>query len=313
MGRIADALKRAEQERHRALGVAAAVGEPPVRLGESPAQMTPSEQGEKSDEPVALVDGLSESLVPFFDRSSLITEQYRSLRTRLLSQNPNYEHRVLAITSAVPKEGKSVTTLNLGSILAEIRHLRVLVVDGDFRRSSLARMLNQTDGPGLAEVLRGEARYEEVVRPTPIPNLMFVSAGNTQGHSAAQLLTSATTKPVFRRMQSEYHYTIVDTPPATTVTDVGIIGQMCTGVIVVVRLHRTYEGAARRAVRLLQVNNIPILGCMIVGRDTPVGRYGYGYGYGYGYRYYYNYYRYSDRSKGDERKGESRKKERPVA
>jgi Mrp family chromosome partitioning ATPase len=71
---------------------------------------------------------------------------------------------------------------------------------------------------------------------------------------------------------------------------VGIIGQMCSGVIVIVRLHRTHEAAAKRAVRLLQVNNIPILGTLLVGRDAPGSRYGYGYGYGYGYRY--NYYRY---------------------
>jgi capsular exopolysaccharide synthesis family protein len=216
-----------------------------------------------------------------------------------LSQNPNYEHRILAVTSAVPKEGKSVTTLNLGCIFAEIRHLRVLVVDGDFRRSSLAGMLNQRDssGPGLAEVLRGEARYEEALRKTPIDNLTFIAAGKTGHQSAAQLLTSASTKSIFKRMQNDFHYTIVDTPPATTVTDVGVIGQFCSGVIVIVRLHRTDEFAAKRAVRLLQVNNIPILGCLLVGRDTPLGRYGYGYGYGYSY---YNYYRYYDYYKGSD-------------
>lgn len=315
MGRIADALKRAEEERRRTLGSSqsgTAVLDPPGGLPhmslsssaggpntlEAGRSLTPVPAEQPADdstplEPSPLVSGLSESLVPFFERSSLVTEQYRSLRTRLLSGNPNYEHRTVAITSAVPKEGKSVTTLNLGCILAEIRHLRVLVVDGDFRRSSLAHMLNQPNGPGLADVLDGTARYEEVVRDTPIPNLKFIAAGSTHNRSAAELLTAASASPVFRRMQNEFHYTVVDTPPATTVTDVGIIGQMCTGVIMVVRLHRTHEAAAKRAVRLLQVNNIPIYGCLLVGRDSPVGGYyGYGYGYGYGYNYnrYYKYY-----------------------
>jgi len=236
-----------------------------------------------------VVDGLAESLVPVYERSSLITEQYRSLRTRLLSQNPKYEHKILAITSAVPKEGKSVTTMNLGTILSEIRHLKVLVVDGDFRRSSLARMLNQDKGPGLAEVLSGRASYTEVLRKTPIPNLTFMPAGDTDRHSAAELLASVNTASVFARMQNEFHYTIVDTPPATTVTDVGIIGQVCSGVIMVIRLHQTDEVAAKRAVRLLQVNNVPIIGCLLVGRDTPPGRYGSS--YGYGYNRYYAYYR----------------------
>lgn len=264
------------------------------------AEPAPAAPPDLQAEPGPVVEGLSESLVPFYERSSLVTEQYRSLRTRLLSQNPNYEHRIIAITSAVPKEGKSVTTLNLGCILAEIRHLKVLVVDGDFRRSSLAHMLNQPTGPGLADALDGRATFDEIVRPTPIPNLNFIAAGSTGGRPAAELLTAAGASSSFKRMQNEFHYTIVDTPPATTVTDVGIIGQMCTGVVVIVRLHRTLEGAAKRAVRLLQVNNIPIIGCLLVGRDAPAaGYYGYGYGYGYGYRY--NYYRYYDSVKDDEK------------
>lgn len=291
MGRIADALKRAEDERRVAMGMPlmmedSSIGQvEPSSLSHGYDPIPHMERNEYPDESVAIVDGLSESLVPFYERSSLITEQYRSLRTRLLSQNPNYEHRILAITSAVPREGKSVTTLNLGCILAEIRHLKVLVVDGDFRRSSLAHMLNQPPGPGLAEVLNGETTYEQVIRKTPIPNLMFIPAGSTNNRSPAELLTAASAMPTFRRMQNDFHYTIVDTPPATTVTDVGIIGQMCSGVIVIIRLNRTHEAAAKRAVRHLQVNNIPIIGSLLIGRDSMNSRYGYGYRYNY-YRYY---------------------------
>jgi len=306
MGRIADALRKAEEERELAMDAARDAGGVAVHATESPLESSahapgpaelPASDGD-ARQPLSVVEGLSESLVPFYEPSSLITEQYRSLRTRLLSQNPQYDHRIMAITSAVPKEGKSVTTLNLGTILAEIRHLKVLIVDGDFRRSSLAQMLNQGSGPGLADVLSGQADYDDVIQPTPIPNLMFIPAGTTQRSSAAKLLTEPVAKTCFKRMQNEFHYTIVDTPPATTVTDVGIIGQMCSGVIVVCRLHRTHEGAAKRAVRLLQVNNVPILGCLIVGRDSPVD--GYGYGYGYGYRYnYYRYYDYIKQTDGD--------------
>lgn len=300
MGRIAEALKRAEQERQvgsipgRTEPSYAEVATIPVEpMPEARIPAPPVELPAEGDAPVALVEGLDESLVPFHDRSSLITEQYRALRTRLLSQNPLHEHRTITITSAVPKEGKSVTTLNLACILAEIRHLRVLVVDGDFRRSSLARMLNMKAPVGLADVLAGDVAYEDVIRSTPIPNLSFISAGGTHGRSAAELLTAANAREVFRRMQNDFHYTIVDTPPATTVTDVGIIGQMSSGVIMVARLNYTQESAAKSAVRLLQANNIPILGSLVIGRDAPGGRYGYGYGY---YRYYrhHNYYRKSN-------------------
>ena len=297
MGRIAEALRRAEQERRLAHGP---IGDPrsdtngraqPAVRATTPDQGLGGEDKEPNQPPLTLTPGMSESLVPYYERSSFITEQYRSLRTRLLSQNPHYEHRTIAITSAIPKEGKSVTTLNLGCTLAEIRHLKVLVVDGDFRRGSLAHMLNQTEGPGLADVLGGEANYHEVIRDTPVPNLMFIPAGSTRKRSAAQLLTSSNAKSVFQRMQTEFHYTLIDTPPATTVSDVAVIGQMCSGVIIVVRLHRTDEGAAQRAVRLLQANSISVTGCLLIGRDVPGDRHGGGSGCGHRYYRYYDYYR----------------------
>ena len=123
MGRIADALKRAEHERSQAVAFSP---EQDFAVTEAPEPSTLLHTTERTpacsavegdDQRLNVNEGLSESLVPFHEPSSLVTEQYRSLRTRLLSQNPQYEHRVIAVTSAVPKEGKSVTTLNLGCIL----------------------------------------------------------------------------------------------------------------------------------------------------------------------------------------------------
>ncbi len=290
MGRIAEALKKAEAERRQRLAEdggnlagATALAEPDPAPSEP--SVTDYVELAPPHEPVAIDHGVNELLVPYYDRSSIIAEQYRSVRTRLLTQNPQNEHRVLAITSAIPREGKSVTTGNLGVILAEIRHFKVLCVDVDFRRSRLGQLLAVERGPGMADLLRGDAKYEEVIRPTPVPNLFFVAAGSTNGSNAAELLASHRTAAVFRRFQSDFHYTLVDTPPATTVTDVGIIGQMCSGVILLVRLNFTPEPMAKRAVRLLRVNNIPIVGCMLIGHEDCTAGYGYS-----GKYYYYRYY-----------------------
>jgi capsular exopolysaccharide synthesis family protein len=244
--------------------------------------------------PVRQVQGMDESLVSYYDPSGLICEQYRTLRTRLLSQNPDNDHRIIAITSSLPRDGKSVTALNLSFIMSEIRHLKVLVVDGDFRRSSLASMLNVRSSPGLADLLRGEATYNDVIQETPMPNLFFVSAGETKGQSAADVLSVEGAASVFSMFRNQFHYTIVDTPPATTVSDVGIIGQHCNGVIMLVRMNRTPEPIARRAVRVLQVNNIPIIGTLLVGTDGQT--------HGYGYYRYYNYYRYYYKPRGESSK-----------
>lgn len=293
MGRIAEALKKAERERQLASTAEPSTPAPP--RPEAPPDPTQTPAAVSTDvQPVRPVrsvsEGMSEALVAYYDTSSMIAEQYRSLRTRLLSMNSGSEPQVLAVTSAVPREGKSVTALNLAVILSEIQHLRVLVIDGDFRRSSLARLLNQPGAPGLADMLRGQATLESIIQPTAMPNLMFAPAGKMGNRSAADLLSSETLARTLRKLQTQYQYIIVDTPPATTVTDVGVIGQLCHAVVMVIRMNRTPGPVVRRAVRMLQVNNIPVAGCVLVGRNERNTRYGYYYGYYPYYRYYNDYY-----------------------
>ena len=293
MGRIAEALKKAEQQRkldhddvaRRAGLVSPAAPTAPPGQDSADTTAVPASTLPTPTERPPRVEGMSESLVAYYEPSSVISEQYRGLRTRLLSQNPDNEHRVIAITSSVPRDGKSVTALNTAFTLSEIRHLKTIVVDGDFRRGSLAGMLNLPDSPGLADVLAGRASYEEALQETPVPNLFFMSAGHTKERSAAEALSDEITGSIFARFRGEFNYTIVDTPPATTVTDVGVIGQWCHGVIMVVRMNRTPEPIAQRAVRVLQVNNVPVLGVLLVGEEARAP--------GYGYYRYYNYYRYS--------------------
>ncbi len=289
MGRIADALARAERQRGNvaqldSLPLSSSVNKWTDWYGTADTGVDPEkESASESVAPGPPQKGMSEEIISYYARSSMVAEQYRSLRTRLISANPYHEHRVFAITSAIPKEGKSVTTVNLGFSLAEIPHLKVLMVDGDFRHTSLAKLLNGKRSPGLAELLRDKASYEEVIQPTPVPGLFFLAGGKTNGCSAAELFSTRAARAVFARFQKDFHYTIVDTPPATTVADVGIIGQMTSGVIFVVRMHRTPEPLAKRAIKHLINNNVPVLGGLVIGDNDPAGGYGYQYEY---YRYY---------------------------
>jgi protein-tyrosine kinase len=230
--------------------------------------------------------------VSYYERSSLKSEQYRSLRTRLISANTQNEHQVFAVSSAVPREGKTVTSVNLGFSLAEIPHLKVLIVDGDFRQGRVSKLTNVEDKPGMADLLQGNATFEEVVRPSPIPNLSIIPAGKTGGRSATELLSRKTSRATFDRIRREFHYTVVDTPPANALADIGIIGQMSTGVIFVIRMHRTPEPLARRAIKHIQSYNVPIIGGLLVGEDASST----GYGKQYNYYRYYKYYADTDGS-----------------
>ncbi len=290
MGRIAEALKKAESERQLTMGGGMAVAGPGVPVVEPPAPGLPPQEPGPAPRPVVLPsEGMSESLVAYYDASSMVAEQYRSLRTRLLSMNVSNNPHVLAVTSAVPKEGKSVTAANLALIMGEIQHMRTVLIDGDFRRGSLARLLNQQSTPGLADLLRGNAGLDDIVQPTVLGNVSFIAAGTMGDRSAAEILSSQAMAATFRRLQTQHQYVIVDTPPATTVTDVGVIGQICHSVVMVIRMNRTPGAVVRRAVRMLQVNNIPVAGCVLVGQNERNARYGYYYGY-YPYSRYYNDY-----------------------
>lgn len=289
MGRHAEVLQRAEKRRHaehaaRFESVAQVMRKWSNWYGiaqPAPCESTPSRHDAAAE--AAVVAGMSEEIVSYYDRSSVRCEQYRSLRTRLVSANTRQQHRVFTITSAVPKEGKTVTAANLAFSIAEIPHYKVLVVDADLRQGRLARILNVDASPGLADLLHGNASFDEVVRPLPLPNLFFVPAGTTRGRSATELLSRKNARAVFARFQREYHYTIVDTPPATTVADVGIIAQMTSGVIFIIRMHRTSEPIARHALKHMVGNNINVLGGLLIGENDPSSGYGQQYNY---YRYY---------------------------
>jgi capsular exopolysaccharide synthesis family protein len=229
--------------------------------------------------------GLDERVVVVHESDGVLAEQYRSLRTRLLNQNPDNEHRVLAVTSSLPQEGKSVSTMNLSFVLSEVTHLRILMVDGDFRRGRLASMLNVEVETGLSDVIRGQATVEDAIHPTAAPNLFFMGVGNTGQANATEILSSARARSTLDMLRKRFHYVIVDTPPINTVADVGIIGQMCHGVLLIIRMHHTTEYMAKRALKLLQANKVNVLGCVLVGRYGEVGAYGY-YAQHY-YRYYH--------------------------
>ncbi|MCH7526131.1 MAG: CpsD/CapB family tyrosine-protein kinase [Planctomycetes bacterium] len=278
MGRIAEALKRAELDRGEPrlgldkmsasssgrswsgwYGAAASVD---AEVGVDAGGLSSVE--ELSD---SIVEGMSADVVVYYDPTSPVSEQHRSLRTRLMSANPRHEHRLWCVSSAESAEGKSVTTLNLGFSFAEVRHHKVLVVDANLRRSALAGLLNIEPEPGLAEFLQGRIAYEDMIRATPRRNLFCVPAGRVSSQSAAELLSSRAARAVFKRIEKDFHYAFVDTPAASTMADTEIIAQWTHGVIWVVRAGRTIESTAKRAVKQLASNNIPFVGGVLVGME----------------------------------------------
>lgn len=294
MGRIAQALKKAQQERAEKtrMGLtveapgreaaaaaptseAAAIGAPSVRRGLR--SLIPSmtmRVGPSSLGPFPSWD-VDPSVVVVRDRSGPVIEQYRSVRTWFLRRSTGAGHPCLAITSAVAGEGKSVTVANLAAAIAEVRHLNVLAVDADFRKGTLASLLKLSNTPGLADVLAGRAALEAAIKPTPLSNLSILPAGTCLNLNPAELINSTASARVFDEIRERYHFILVDTPPVRQLSDTSVIGALCSGIVLVVRMNSTPAHVVRQAVQGLQANNLNVMGCIAACASSAAARAGY--------------------------------------
>jgi receptor protein-tyrosine kinase len=278
MGRIAEALKRAEQERawHLDSETPGAPGAGPAVNDQfsDPAFLADPDLIARAPEPprplltnVAPItpDSVQRAVVALHQPGCQASERFRAARTRLLTSNPDGSSRLHAITSSAPGEGKSVTAANLAFSMAELRHLRVALIDLDFRQRGLDRLFGAANQPGVAEVLRGEHTLSEVCVPLVRPNLHYVPAGILGDQTPSELLSSQRVGVLFREISERFHYGLIDTPPSDTVADVGLIAPLCHSAIFVIRMNSTPEPLVRRCVRMLQANGVLISGSILVG------------------------------------------------
>lgn len=282
MGRIAEALKRAQHERAEVV-----VGTGSHGFAESDARMRHgvriSSSGTTSitDAPMLIPrrspkpfpvnadpippESVDPQVLAFHDPGGQIAEKYRSARTRLLSANPGATARAYAITSALFGEGKTVTTANMGFSLAELRHLRVAMIDLDFRKCGLTRLFQTQDKPGIAEVLRSEKPLADACIPVVKDNLHLFPAGNVDSANPSDILASETMDNLFREINERFHYCLIDTPPIHAYADIGLIAPLCHSVLMVVRMNATPQPLLQRCVKMLEANHLTIAGCILTG------------------------------------------------
>ena len=184
-------------------------------------------------------------LLPFEDSHWQASEQYRILRTKI-SQHPK-QPRLLVISSPSAGDGKSVSAVNIAGALSLKSEAKVLLVDADFRRSTVHRQLGLPAAPGLTDVLRGACTMEQaLVHTQEFSNLYVMSAG-TPPVNPVELLDSAQWPALCARFRSLFRYVVVDSPPLAAVADYDLIQAVCDGIILVVRPDRTSRQMCRKA------------------------------------------------------------------
>jgi exopolysaccharide transport family protein len=217
---------------------------------------------------------------------SQMAESYRALRTSLLLSNLGAPPKVIMVTSALPQEGKTTTSINCAVVLAQ-KGVRVLLIDADLRRPSIHKTLGMGPRSGLSNVLTGSATLEQAITRSPIlPNLSVLPAG-TPPPNPAELLASTNMRDVLDQLRGQFDHIVVDTPPTLSVTDAVVLSPRADAIVLVIRSGQTTKQALRRSRDILMQVNAKVSGVLLNAVDLSSPDYYYYYEYQGKYARYY--------------------------
>jgi succinoglycan biosynthesis transport protein ExoP len=192
---------------------------------------------------------------------SRVGEAYRNLRTALLLSRAGGPPKVTLITSAMSREGKTVTAVNISVMLSQLGG-NVLLIDADLRRARCHRVLAVDNHLGLTEVLTGSRDLVEMIRATEIENLYFLGAGSVPPNPT-ELLNSPKMADVMLQLRKIYEYIVIDSAPVLPVSDSMVLSKLTDGVVMVANGSATPRQQVRNACARLEYARAKILGLVL--------------------------------------------------
>jgi len=252
--------------------------------------------------------GLERAIRPIVteEHASGAVEAYRALRTTLLSALDKVNEKIVIVTSADSREGKTLTALNLAIMVAQLQK-KVLLIDMDIRKGRLHRSLGVDREPGVTDVLQDGCSLKEVIVQTRIENLYLAPTGRTVDQTT-ELLQQFNLVKMFVDIQDDYDYIFVDTSPVLRVTDTMIVATQGIGVVLyVARVNHTPKPLIKYSLDMLKdakiigliMNSIEMHKISSLYYTYQYPNYAY---YSNAYAYGYDYYYYSDRRTGPRRR-----------
>jgi exopolysaccharide/PEP-CTERM locus tyrosine autokinase len=234
-------------------------------------------------------------LLPPQSEARRVEHQFRTLKRPLISgafsdsaaesrEQDGLSRRAIMVSSALPGDGKTFTSLNLALSMAMERDHSVILVDGDVAKPHISKLFGAGDEPGLLDVLEQPSLgIASVVLPTDVPGLSLVPVGRPSEH-ATELLASASMQSVILDLLAldQNAIVIVDSPPILLTSEARVLASLFGQVVLVVRAGGTPKQAVLDAVKL--IGERPSLN-LVLNQALHVGDgsyYGYGSGYGYG-------------------------------
>lgn len=213
------------------------------------------------------------------------SEAYKLLRTKLQFSFAGAEgSRVIGVSSALSGEGKSLSSVNLAYSLSELGK-KVILIDCDMRRPTLAEKLKIKKKPGISSYLTGQCDLVSLVQPCGITgdeNAFHVITAGQNPPNPSELLSSGRMHDALEALRKFYDYIILDLPPVSEVSDAMTIANETDGTLIVVRENYCDRNALVDSVRQFEYINAKILGVVMNCTDENSGK--------YGKKYYKKYY-----------------------
>jgi capsular exopolysaccharide synthesis family protein len=211
-------------------------------------------------------------------RHALVSEEFRSLRSRLYFLRKVRPVQKLVVTSPLPQEGKTFAAANLARVFAKQAGSRVLLIDGDLRISGLPAVLGAPAVPGLSDYLAGAFELTSIIQRGPTENLLFIPGG-AAAPNPSELIGNGRFELLLDRVAPVFDWIIIDSPPAIPVSDAKLLAGFCDGVVMLVNAGTTPFDLAQKACAEFSKNQI--LG-VILNRVEPGQNYNSYYHHGKG-------------------------------
>ena len=226
-------------------------------------------------------DDTDRGLVTLHSPKSSASESYRGMRTSILFSSAESAPQAILITSAGPREGKTITTANLAIAMAQADS-KVIILDCDMRRPRIHKLFGVPRDQGISNLLVGSSDVDGVIFHTPLPNLDIIPCGAIPPNPS-EILGSARMVNLLNDLRKHYAHILIDSPPSTAVTDAVVLSKSVDGVILVIRAGDTAREIVKNGIAQLESVGAHILGAVLNGVDISKDSY-------YYYQYYYYYY-----------------------
>lgn len=216
--------------------------------------------------------------------NSIFAESIRSIRTSVLLSAIDEPHRIVAVTSTVPGEGKTTIAISLAQALGQLK--KVLVIDADLRRPAVWKNIGDGSGvAGLVDYLAGEAELAECIRRTANPNVSILPAGKVV-NSPLELISSNKFGETIEKLKQMYDMVVIDCPPVRPVSDSLVISRYASAILYVIKADGSSHQQVAASLRSLREVNAHILGVVLnqvnFSKADQYGQYSYQYRYTYG-------------------------------